>query len=330
MSSGQRVDVSTLQVVASVLAAVTGALAASFLGVAGTIIGTALMSVAGTVVAAVYRYFLDRGHERIRSAASDKIAPLARDSAAAAALSQHYGTTQLNQTEPGSRAQRADDAETQVFPAFGDGWAGRQSHTRTQTSTSATGRHNGSPADTVTGLGSRGPGGWGPGDYDAKAAVGREGPWQDILAWLRSSTRNGRPRWRNLAGAALVVFVIAMAGITAIEVFAGKPLAAVVSNRPGSGTSIIGHVGGSTTTPRHGSHPVPGTGSSTSPASSGPSATPSPSSSPSASPTASPTQSPSAGQSASPTPTSSPSPAATRAATGAPTPGPAAAATPAG
>src|ERR1039457_617142 len=91
MSSGQRVDVSTLQVVASVLAAVTGALAASFLGVAGTIIGTALMSVAGTVVAAVYRYFLDRGHERIRSAASDKIAPLAPDSAAAAGPGPPFG-----------------------------------------------------------------------------------------------------------------------------------------------------------------------------------------------------------------------------------------------
>ena len=45
MSSGRRIDVSSVQVVASVMAAVTGALAASFLGVAGTIIGTAMMSV---------------------------------------------------------------------------------------------------------------------------------------------------------------------------------------------------------------------------------------------------------------------------------------------
>ncbi len=80
MSSGRRIDVSSVQVVASVMAAVTGALAASFLGVAGTIIGTAMMSVAGTVGVAVYRYFLDRGRERIHSAASDKKPPPARGS----------------------------------------------------------------------------------------------------------------------------------------------------------------------------------------------------------------------------------------------------------
>lgn len=56
--------------IASVLAALTGALAASYLGVAGTILGAAVVSFASTVATAVYRYFLNRTNDRLRSAAA--------------------------------------------------------------------------------------------------------------------------------------------------------------------------------------------------------------------------------------------------------------------
>jgi len=65
----KRLQLSPAQVSASVLAALTGALAASYLGVAGTIIGAAVMSLASTVGTAVYRYFLSRTADRLRSAA---------------------------------------------------------------------------------------------------------------------------------------------------------------------------------------------------------------------------------------------------------------------
>jgi len=54
---------SAAQVVGSALAAVSAAVASSFLGVAGTIIGAALASVFATIGSAVYTASLRRGHE---------------------------------------------------------------------------------------------------------------------------------------------------------------------------------------------------------------------------------------------------------------------------
>jgi hypothetical protein len=52
------------------LATLTGAIAASSLGIAGTIIGAAVMSLASTVGAAICKHYLARGHEGLRAAAS--------------------------------------------------------------------------------------------------------------------------------------------------------------------------------------------------------------------------------------------------------------------
>jgi hypothetical protein len=83
--SGRRVDVSATQVVASMLAAVTGAVAASTLGIAGTVIGAAVMSVASTMVAAVYKHYIARSHERLRAAAeAARVSPLVSSGAVAA------------------------------------------------------------------------------------------------------------------------------------------------------------------------------------------------------------------------------------------------------
>jgi hypothetical protein len=66
----RRFDLSASQVAASVLATVTGALAASYLGVAGTLIGAAVASFAGTTGTAVYRHYLGRTEARLRAAAT--------------------------------------------------------------------------------------------------------------------------------------------------------------------------------------------------------------------------------------------------------------------
>jgi len=346
MSSERRIDVSSVQVAASVMAAVTGALAASFLGVAGTIIGTAMMSVAGTMGVALYRYFLDRSREKIHSVASAKIQPLAQGRGVPAVLG-HHQVTQSSRTQPDSRAHRADEAETQALPALGGTWSDwpddtrtrnsdRQDDTRTRTSASVTGkrgpgRHaagqngNGQHDDGQNGNGQRnggqnGNGQDGNGQRDGSGAeavngLGQGFSWQDFSVWLRSSTRHGRARWKNLAGAVLVVFVLAIACLTLIELLAGKPLAAVVSNQPGTGTSISHVLGGTNSAPKHSPSPSPGSGSSSSPtpgnsATSSPSASVPASSSPSpaSSATDSPAQSPSPSVSASATPTASPSP----------------------
>jgi hypothetical protein len=367
MSSERRIDVSSIQVAASVMAAVTGALAASFLGVAGTIIGTAMMSVAGTMGVALYRYFLDRSREKIHSVASAKIQPLAQGRGVPAVLG-HHQVTQSSRTQPDSRAHRADEAETQALPALGGTWSDGPDDTRTQNSdwsdytrtqnsdwsdytrtrtsasvTSVTGkrgpgRHaagqrgngqrngngqdgngqrNGNGQDDN---GQRGNGQDGNGQRDGSGdeavnGLGRGFSWQDFSVWLRSSTRHGRARWKNLAGAVLVVFVLAIACLTLIELLVGKPLAAVVSNQPGTGTSISHVLGGTKSAPKHSPSPAPGSGSSSSPtpgnsATSSPSASVPASSSPSpvSSATDSPAQSPSPSVSASATPTPSPSP----------------------
>jgi hypothetical protein len=67
--SDRRFDMSGQQITASVLAAVTGAVLASYLGVAGTIIGTAVMSVAGTAGTAIYKHYLGRTAGRLKETA---------------------------------------------------------------------------------------------------------------------------------------------------------------------------------------------------------------------------------------------------------------------
>jgi hypothetical protein len=63
---GPRIGVSTVQVGASAAAAVTSALAASFFGVAGTLIGAAVGSVVSTLAGALYSHYLGRAGARIK------------------------------------------------------------------------------------------------------------------------------------------------------------------------------------------------------------------------------------------------------------------------
>ena len=63
---GSRLGVSTVQVGASAAAAVTSALAASFFGVAGTLIGAAVGSIISTLAGALYADYLRRAAERIK------------------------------------------------------------------------------------------------------------------------------------------------------------------------------------------------------------------------------------------------------------------------
>ena len=68
MSGRRGLNLSAAQVIASVLATLTAAVAASFLGVAGTLVGAAVGSVVSTMGTEIYKHYLQRSEERLRSA----------------------------------------------------------------------------------------------------------------------------------------------------------------------------------------------------------------------------------------------------------------------
>ena len=68
MSGRRGLNLSAAQVIASVLATLSAAVAASFLGVAGTLLGAALGSVVSTMGTEIYKHYLQRSEERLRSA----------------------------------------------------------------------------------------------------------------------------------------------------------------------------------------------------------------------------------------------------------------------
>jgi len=72
----RRIDLSVAQVAASALATVAGAVLASGLGVYGTIIGAAVVSVGATVGGAVFQHLFKRTGEQLRGAVDPQPAPV--------------------------------------------------------------------------------------------------------------------------------------------------------------------------------------------------------------------------------------------------------------
>src|SRR5579875_2449493 len=221
--SGRRIDLSATQVIASVLAAVTGAIAASYLGVAGTIIGTAVMSVAGTAGAAIYKHVLGRGQEKLKSAAA-QMSPAAY-------------------RRPRRTADPAS-AETEILTAYRE-WR------RPPSAGPATRWGAGRGGQTVPAGWTRPVGGNGAGQLDWRAAATRRdtltgGPGAGRPGPRGSAGGRRRPRWLVPAAAALGVFLAVLGLVTAFEAAAGKPLDALIWGRHGTGTSVGSLVSGST------------------------------------------------------------------------------------
>ncbi len=68
MSGRRGLNLSAAQVIAGVLATLSAAIAASFLGVAGTLVGAAVASVVSTMGTEIYKHYLQRSEERLRTA----------------------------------------------------------------------------------------------------------------------------------------------------------------------------------------------------------------------------------------------------------------------
>jgi hypothetical protein len=287
------------QVAANVLATMTAAIVASYLGIAGTIIGAAVASAATTAGTAVYRHYLGRTQQRLRTATSaiaPKVAahthlghvPAQLDPvrAEASRVPDRAGAANAAaQTQPDSPAgidpvrAAAGLGETREIGRFEPGGTiSAPPGQPAQAAPPGPPGEPGNPGEPGTTAATPGPP-TEPGEEDHAAPHG----------WA------GRQRWLVLAGAAVGVFIITMAIITLVENAAGKPLDAVVWQRHGSGTTVSDTVTGGSSRPHRSHSPSP---ARTSPATPGPSsASPGP-----ARTSTSPTPVPSASPSASPSP----------------------------
>jgi hypothetical protein len=322
--SGRRIELSATQVVASMLAAVTGAIAASYTGIAGTVIGVAVMSVASTAGAAVYKHYLARSQEKL-------LASKERLHAAAVMMtprSAHNGATGHHDRpaasgparEQGERAAGTGELASAAVPGFAVGQVGwllspdSPGTDEFPAVSGETSRWSNSPAETAKPAESAEPAE--PAEPAASAELakpaepdgaarsdGPAGPAGAVESAKTAKTAGPHqvwPRWPALLAAAFGVFVLALAAITVFEVAAGKPLEALIWGRSGGGTTVGVLTGAQHTGPATRAKPHPARSGSTPTVA--PSPSPSPASSQSLSPSPSPTPTPT------PTASSSPSP----------------------
>jgi hypothetical protein len=334
MSGRRGLNLSAAQVIASVLATLSAAVAASFLGVAGTLVGAAVGSVVSTMGTEIYKHYLQRSEERLRSAGQVLYHSAARtrtgntDVQAAAASggrhpgqpgpADHSGVT----WDPGNRdtADRdlanqetavwdrrqygtpRDPRETQTVPGLSAQRAGAAGGGPGNGGASYGGSRSGGVPGARSSNGQGGP----PGSAAEHAhgsltpegadggAGGRGRVWAAITSFFGGLTRR---QWLTYGGIAAGFFLVVVAGITVFELSIGKPLSSAVSGGHSTGTSFGDAFGG------HSSRTPSATPSGSSPASPAPSAgtssgTPTPTASAgSTSPSAVPSPTPSAGSS---------------------------------
>ncbi|MEO3812139.1 hypothetical protein ABGB17_24350 [Sphaerisporangium sp. B11E5] len=181
MGGKDRLEISAPQVVGGALAAATAAVAASYLGVTGTVVGAALASVGTTVGNSIYTHYIERGHRRLR--------------------------------EHGLIGGAGDE---EPLTAEGEEGLARAAH--------ATVRERG-PADR-------------PRTLDDAVPLN---PGTAEVPHLTHTTSRRRT-WATMAVATVAIFTLSMGGILAFELLSGRPLAATVHGREGTGTTLGGTV----------------------------------------------------------------------------------------
>jgi hypothetical protein len=267
MSGPRGIQLSGSQVIASVLATLTGAVAASYLGIGGTLVGAAVGSIASTMGTEIYKVYLQRSQERLRSAGQVLYHSAARtrtgntmsQTGAGAASGGRYaasggtdpreGTAQDladRETEVWDRRQYGvprDSHETQMIPGLATQW-----HGATNGRSSTGGSPHGGSGNGAPGNGGAPTGGGRPGDTASQNAHGNfteEGPpgddagrgslWGAVTSFFGGLTRQ---QWLTYGGVAAGFFVVVVAAITVFELTIGKPLSAAVYGRHTSGTSV--------------------------------------------------------------------------------------------
>lgn len=208
-------DLSFTKVIGGALAAVTTALAASFLGVTGTLTGAAFGSVVSSLAAAVYAASFRTAGTRIRAT-----------------------RTIVSRRSPGPDGDGDGEPEDPTDPTtVPPELTGRSTPLPGRTEViPAGGEPPGDPDDQNHGS-DRGDGDRGAGDRGDPAGGGAPGP----------HVPPRRVPWKPVAALAGLVFAIALGFISLTETFLGHP----VSDNNASGTTIERVVGGGAPAPRH-------------------------------------------------------------------------------
>jgi hypothetical protein len=199
-------DLSLSQVLAGALAAVSSAVAASYFGVAGTLLGAAVGSVIGTVATAVYRHSLSRTGRKVREIVPIQTIVLRPRS---------NGDGGLEETR-----RFAGGTEVPAHPA------------------STTGTTDSSPTDLPEGTSVAAEGSAAPDEAgapaDAKSAGQLPGQPEETSAEEEGTSRG----WVRTAVLALAAFALALGVVTVVEIAAGRPLSAWITGTDERGTTF--------------------------------------------------------------------------------------------
>ncbi|HZB34185.1 MAG TPA: hypothetical protein VE465_28745 [Streptosporangiaceae bacterium] len=222
MSERGRPDLSPTQLVAGGLATATATVATSYLGVAGTLIGAAFMSVVTTAGAAVYQHYLDRGKRRYVTLVTTESRHHVAGRPGEPAESRGEPAATANPANPANPAEAGKSAEpTRKEPAEAEP-AGSTRPAKSAESAESAGSTR--PAESAESTDETA-------QLKESAAPPPDGA-HDTIAQPR------RPRWYVLAGAALAIFAVVIGGITLVEALANKPVSAMLGKSDRSGTSL--------------------------------------------------------------------------------------------
>jgi hypothetical protein len=245
MSGRRGLNLSAAQVIASVLATLSAAVAASFLGVAGTLLGAALGSVVSTMGTEIYKHYLQRSEERLRSAgqvlyhSAGKTKPGDTQTQAGPASGGRHTAYQGSAGQQGATRQdpasqetavwdsrpygiARDPHETQTIPGSGTQWSGTAAGEAANGGSPNGWPSNGGSSNGHSSGDSAGQHAHGsitPEGADGDAA-GHGGVWGAISSFFSDLTRR---QWLTYGGIAAGFFIIVIGGIVAFQLAVGRP-----------------------------------------------------------------------------------------------------------
>ncbi|MDR7273860.1 hypothetical protein [Catenuloplanes atrovinosus] len=197
---------------AGTLAAISSAVCASWLGVAGTIVGAAVASVIATVGQELYAHSLKHTYQRLRGVRLEQ---------ALAVVGATNRPAANPPVRPADRAIAADTVETVLLDDFADADPGPS---RTAPDRRASDRPI--PARAAASASASGP------DHDEPAARTRFADRSDDDSTVRRAHR------LRLVLATVAMFVFAMLAITAFELMAGDSLAGLFGDGSAGATTL--------------------------------------------------------------------------------------------
>lgn len=264
MSGRRGLNLSGAQIIASVLATLTAAVAASFLGVAGTLVGAAIGSLVSTMGTEIYKHYLQRSEERLKSAGQVLYQSAARTktgntgaqagaassgrhaahqgSAGQQSATRHLGNRDVADHDPANEETAVwdhrqygtprDPHQTETLPGSGTQWRDAGYGGVTNGGSPNGGAANGGSSNGWDGSGNtagqHAHGSITPEGADGDAA-GHGSVWAAITSFFASLTRR---QWLTYGGIAAGIFIIVIGGIIVFQLAVGRqPLSSPASGR---------------------------------------------------------------------------------------------------